>query len=183
MDRRIERSKKAIKCALTELVLEKGFENITAGQVASKAGVNRSTIYLHYSSLDYILYDIEDEVIKDIMKSAFMLTDDFSLYINRLALAILGQKEKIRAVLSSCYAHFLKKLEGAIFPLINMSRFGGTLFTKEEEKLLLIFLLDGSIGVIDSYLKTHHDPDVKEVEHLVESFISFFRDPIFQEKK
>ena len=48
MDRRIEKSKKAIMDALTSLMLEKDFDKITINEIAERANVNRGTVYLHY---------------------------------------------------------------------------------------------------------------------------------------
>lgn len=48
MDRRIQKSKQAIMDALIELMAQKDFETITINEIASKANVNRGTIYLHY---------------------------------------------------------------------------------------------------------------------------------------
>ncbi|MFW2488644.1 TetR/AcrR family transcriptional regulator [Clostridium chromiireducens] len=48
MDRRIEKSKKAIIDSLTQLMTEKNFNKITINEIADRANVNRGTIYLHY---------------------------------------------------------------------------------------------------------------------------------------
>lgn len=48
MDRRIQKSKKAIMDALVELMDQKEFGKITINEIAEKANVNRGTIYLHY---------------------------------------------------------------------------------------------------------------------------------------
>ncbi|MDF2942641.1 MAG: transcriptional regulator, TetR family [Herbinix sp.] len=57
MDRRIQKSKKAIMEAFMTLVLEKELENITIGEIAEKANVNRGTIYLHFDDK----YDLRDK--------------------------------------------------------------------------------------------------------------------------
>jgi AcrR family transcriptional regulator len=57
MDRRIQKSKQAIMDAFMTLVLEKKLENITIGEIAEKANVNRGTIYLHFTDK----YDLRDK--------------------------------------------------------------------------------------------------------------------------
>lgn len=57
MDRRIQKSKQAIMEAFMALVLEKDLENITIGEIAEKANVNRGTIYLHFTDK----YDLRDK--------------------------------------------------------------------------------------------------------------------------
>lgn len=49
VDRRITKSQGAIKKAVTELMSEKSFDDITIQDIADKADVNRGTIYLHYT--------------------------------------------------------------------------------------------------------------------------------------
>ncbi|NBD24957.1 TetR/AcrR family transcriptional regulator [Paenibacillus glycinis] len=58
-DRRILKSQEAIKSALIALMTEKKFDQITIGDISSRANVGRRTIYLHY--LDK--YDLLDHII------------------------------------------------------------------------------------------------------------------------
>jgi len=48
MDRRIEKTKKTIYCALISLMSEKDFSSITINEIANRADVNRGTIYFHF---------------------------------------------------------------------------------------------------------------------------------------
>ncbi|WP_299092303.1 TetR/AcrR family transcriptional regulator [uncultured Metabacillus sp.] len=59
VDRRIAKSQIAIKSAVTELMSEKSFDNITIQDIADRANVNRGTIYLHYTDK----YDLLDKMI------------------------------------------------------------------------------------------------------------------------
>jgi AcrR family transcriptional regulator len=49
-DRRVQRTRQALVSAFTELVLTRGYEALTAGDISRKANVGRSTFYLHYTS-------------------------------------------------------------------------------------------------------------------------------------
>lgn len=60
MDRRVEKSKKAITDALIKLMTEKDFEKITINEIADLANVNRGTVYFHFSDkYDLLNYCIE----------------------------------------------------------------------------------------------------------------------------
>ncbi|PLS08473.1 TetR/AcrR family transcriptional regulator [Neobacillus cucumis] len=61
VDRRIAKSQVAIKKAVTELMSEKSFDDITIQDIADRADVNRGTIYLHYSDK----YDLLDKMIEE----------------------------------------------------------------------------------------------------------------------
>ena len=60
-DRRILRTRDALGDALVALMHEKSFEQITVQDVLDRAGVGRSTFYVHYRDKnDLFLSDIED---------------------------------------------------------------------------------------------------------------------------
>lgn len=61
VDRRIAKSQIAIKKAVTELMAEKSFDDITIQDIADRADVNRGTIYLHYTDK----YDLLDKMIEE----------------------------------------------------------------------------------------------------------------------
>src|SRR4051794_14168414 len=61
VDRRIIKSKEAIKNAFIELMSEKNLDEITMQDISDKANVGRRTIYLHY--LDK--YDLLDKLIEE----------------------------------------------------------------------------------------------------------------------
>lgn len=61
VDRRIAKSQVAIKNAVTELLGEKSFDDITIQDIADRANVNRVTIYLHYTDK----YDLLDKMIEE----------------------------------------------------------------------------------------------------------------------
>jgi AcrR family transcriptional regulator len=57
-DRRITKTQHALKEALTELILEKGYEAVTVQDVIDRADVGRSTFYTHYIDKDELLLAI-----------------------------------------------------------------------------------------------------------------------------
>ena len=57
-DRRVGKTRKALKEALTDLILEKGYEAVTVQDVIDRADVGRSTFYAHYIDRDDLLMAI-----------------------------------------------------------------------------------------------------------------------------
>src|SRR6476659_7313908 len=57
-DRRVSRTRRALKEALTDLILEKGYEGITIQDVLDRADVGRSTFYAHFVDKDDLLMAI-----------------------------------------------------------------------------------------------------------------------------
>jgi AcrR family transcriptional regulator len=56
-DRRIERSKQALRDAMVALIMEQGFEAITVAAIAERANVGRSTFYSHFADKEDLLLD------------------------------------------------------------------------------------------------------------------------------
>ncbi|MEH7491191.1 TetR/AcrR family transcriptional regulator [Neobacillus niacini] len=84
VDRRIAKSQIAIKKAVTELMSEKSFDDITIQDIADRADVNRGTIYLHYTD-KYDLLDkmIEEHIenLRELCKSAAEMTFQEGNYV------------------------------------------------------------------------------------------------------
>ena len=60
-DRRVERTKDAIRAVFKDMVCELPYEKITVKEIAERAGINRNTFYLHYDSPDDVLHEIQTE--------------------------------------------------------------------------------------------------------------------------
>src|SRR4026209_1950526 len=57
-DRRVGKTRKALKEALTDVILEKGYEAVTVQDVIDRADVGRSTFYAHFTDKDDLLMAI-----------------------------------------------------------------------------------------------------------------------------
>ena len=57
-DRRVGKTRKALKEAITDLILEKGYEAVSVQDVIDRADVGRSTFYAHYIDKDDLLMAI-----------------------------------------------------------------------------------------------------------------------------
>ncbi|WP_246608359.1 TetR/AcrR family transcriptional regulator [Paenibacillus agaridevorans] len=62
-DRRVLRTKRVLRDALTALMEEKGFEGITVKDLTERADINRGTFYIHYRDKYDLLEQSEAEII------------------------------------------------------------------------------------------------------------------------
>lgn len=65
-DRRITRSKRALRQALIALLEERGFDSLTVNDLCDRADLNRGTFYNHFRDKENLLAVFEDEVMADI---------------------------------------------------------------------------------------------------------------------
>lgn len=66
IDRRVSRTRRAIKNALLTLMKTKGISNISVSELSETADINRKTFYMHYQSVTNVLEEIENELISDL---------------------------------------------------------------------------------------------------------------------
>lgn len=71
-NRMVEKSKKAIKDALLEIMYEKDFKHITVNELLKCANISRGTFYAHFSNLD----DVRHQLIDDLFAHADYLFGD-----------------------------------------------------------------------------------------------------------
>ena len=65
-DRRVARTKLAIREALVALIEEKGFDAISVRDISTRADINRGTFYLHYRDKFDLLEQTEMEIIQNV---------------------------------------------------------------------------------------------------------------------
>ncbi|MCQ4636984.1 TetR family transcriptional regulator C-terminal domain-containing protein [Anaerovorax odorimutans] len=73
IDRRIKRTKALLQKSLLELMKSKPVKNITIKELVDFADINRSTFYLHYTSV----YDILDELEQNLLDQLYQVFDDY----------------------------------------------------------------------------------------------------------
>ena len=65
-DRRITRSKCALRDALVELIEERGLANFSASDLCSRANLNRGTLYNNFGDKDGLLAALEADIMADL---------------------------------------------------------------------------------------------------------------------
>jgi len=116
-DPRTIRSKEMFKKAVFSLLSEDStISNLTVQKVAAKAGLNRTTFYLHFQDIQDLLSQITDEMLNE-------LSDKFVPLIHAKE---LSEKQQLTQLLDYLYNH-----RNYLLILFNMNQF-------EEELFLLL---------------------------------------------
>ena len=94
VDRRVLKTKRAIRNAFAKLMVEKDINDITIIELAEAADINRKTFYNYYSGVYQVVEDIENDIIqsyerllgnvefKQSMAAPYTLFERFSRLIN-----------------------------------------------------------------------------------------------------
>ena len=65
-DRRVIRTKRAIKNSFARLLTEKDINDITISDIAAVADINRKTFYNYYSGVHEVIDEIENDIISHV---------------------------------------------------------------------------------------------------------------------
>ena len=65
IDRRVQRTRQALRNALLELIKEKGYDSISVEEITQRANLGRATFYLHYKDKEDLLVDEFNEIVNE----------------------------------------------------------------------------------------------------------------------
>ena len=68
IDRRVVKTKRAIKEAFAKLLTQKDINDITISDIAAEANINRKTFYNYYGGIYEVVGEIEDDIVRLIDK-------------------------------------------------------------------------------------------------------------------
>ena len=169
--------------ALIELLGKKDFEYITVSEICAKAGVNRSTFYLHYENTR----DLLNETIKYLtenFRSCF--PDDANRITSRFADCELTELNYINAEYLMPFLQYIKEnrrvfatalsntstfdtelifermFENIFKPILN--RFN---YPAENQEYVIRFYLNGVMAVVALWLKDGCEKSVEEVAGII----------------
>lgn len=75
MDRRITKSKRALRAALIDLMEERGLDDVSVNDLCARADLNRGTFYNHFRDKEDLLVALEDEVMADLDRFQAQMQD------------------------------------------------------------------------------------------------------------
>ena len=67
IDKRVKRSKSALKETLLELLMDKDIDDITISEIVKNANYNRGTFYSHFASKERLLDEIIQETLTEMI--------------------------------------------------------------------------------------------------------------------
>ena len=169
MDRRVTRTRKAIRQAYFDLLLKKGDEKITVADIAREADIDRKTFYLHYSSTDEIIREFAitktQEMLRRLtLKYFFTRSFDRKIFAAEAAGILSENLEFARVLAKNSDMHFFwKQLEdSAVADLVgSYSR-----HSKVPEQDIIIrvsYFVAGASNVAQRWLRDEIDCTLEEL--------------------
>ena len=169
-DRRVKRTKTAIKHSLLSLLSSKSIDKITIKELADMANCDRKTIYNYYDSVYEILDDIELELVARVEESIELIDAAKHLENNEptemfeeLAKIIIANSELMTYMVklgkkSRLNAKIINLIKGKI---VNLLRANITTDVNYEE--LATFITAGYISVFEDWLTNNKTDDLIQI--------------------
>ena len=165
VDRRIARTRLAIREALVGLIKEKGFDALTVRDIVLLANINRGTFYLHYKDKFDLLEKTETEILNEIyqifIKTSSIgfdddhVTDQLQELIISLLVYVKDHAELMHAILGLQGDYSLvKRFRVMLDQNLKLGVLSGF---KEENFLvpkeyLIAYIIQAHLGVLQSWL-------------------------------
>lgn len=168
MDKRIVKTKKAIKDTFLQLRAKKPLEKITVKELCELAYINKSTFYCHYKDIydlsDSLELEIVHSIIKSISKNHEYTLDNPELFTKELCLAFLGHKSIINILFSGKeQSHLADQLENEIKKII-FSRYPQYI-NDIEKNILISYCIQGAYH---AYIY-NQNADIETLIHVIEN--------------
>ena len=169
--------------ALLLLLEKKEYEFITVKEICAKAGVNRSTFYLHYESIDDLLLETLEminkrfneafnnkviDINKDDKDNLFFITDAYLIpYLN-----FIKENKKIYTLIHDKPLIFkkqqtFKKLYTELFSVI-LDRYG---VLESQKEYIFSYFSFGLVAVIQKWIENDCKDDIEEMAKLMRNLI------------
>lgn len=176
-DRRVIKTKRAIKNSFAQLLNEKPLNDITVSDIAVRADINRKTFYNYYAGV----YEVVDEIENDlIIRIDTLLTEpDFEVNANRPYMVF----EKLTAIINKdpeffSYLMGMNANSSMSIKLVDMLKAKAKsilikYLTVDEQKLdlMLEFMVTGSVAVYRQWFNSDRREPLEEISKSINLLI------------
>ena len=148
-DLRVLRTRKAIRDAFCSMIMEMDYQDITIKELTRRAMINRNTFYLHYSSIDALLRELQDEIAGTFIEEQVSYTRMTDLRrMIRVFFEYMATRSPLqdRLLCSGSYQFFYDRINRQIMEhrkLVNRGAFG-----MDEAAENIVFAYYGGITAI-----------------------------------
>lgn len=172
--------------ALLSLLEKKDIDFITVTEITQKAGVNRSTFYLHYDTI----YDLLEETVENLNKefissfpakvpyevkssqSAFLITEEYLIpYLNfckknKRILKLIHQKPH----LFQSERAYRKMYDSIFYPAIAQ-------FLEDETKRIynLEFFTQGVAGIVQKWIQLDCETEIEDLIKIIKDCVGYHK--------
>ncbi|MFS0781472.1 TetR/AcrR family transcriptional regulator [Bacillus sp. 1P06AnD] len=172
------RSRKMIRHAFVELVLEKDIEKITIRNIVEKAEISRGTFYAHYSDIYAVFEEIENEIMGEIavilneFKSADIIQNPRPC-LEKMALFFNQDIEFYRKSINTKYTpNYVKNIkELLVVKILSYEETHSSIQKSKEFTLRVHFYVGGLISLFQEWLEGTFECTLNELTATITKFM------------
>lgn len=166
-DRRVRKTKKALRESLAELLMESSIQNITVRELTDKADIHRSTFYANFKDIYDLYNQTEDFVIQEISETLSTEHDlDARAFFGVLLQYIIDNRQVSRLILTGNINGVFTNRISTLFKGLCIECWKKQHNLKCSDKELdyyAQFFLSGSIGIIGEWVMSDFECSMEEI--------------------
>ncbi len=172
-DRRITKTKKAIREVYFSMLKEKNAPRITITEIAKRANIDRKTFYLHYDSPEAIMKEFYQGLINEFLlilekNDFFDRSFDISSLFQSLNILIDRDIELYRHIAKMpSYFTFLEEIKNIVKSVVMEALSNGLKMPQEEVELYAEFYSSGTTFAYFTWLKNEMNLTETKVSDIV----------------
>ena len=172
-NRKTKYTKMVIQDSLIGLMKEKSISKITIKEICEHADINRTTFYAHYTDQYQLLNSIEEETlswVKEIIAGFSGKTDkkDFISNIEKVFEYLIENRNHIQILMSEQGdIAFQRDLLSVIYEQCGIWLVNDSNADAGKSELYFVFLVSGSVGLIQHWLKTGLNETAGEMSEII----------------
>jgi len=178
-DRRVRKTKRALREGLAELLTEKSIQKITVTELTDKVDIHRSTFYANYTDIYDLYSQVEDATIKEISDIfSENYTVDSKAFLEILFQYMFENRQVCRMFLGknvspTFYSRLIDLLEEA-YMVCWRNEYGFT-GTAEELEYYVHFHLSGSLAVVGKWVDGNFEYTTEQLVKIFADMDVYFR--------
>lgn len=171
-DRRVTKTKKAIKNAFVNLLAEKDVNDISVTDVASVADVDRKTIYNYYNGVYAIQEEIETEFVDRlnvVLEEIGQTTVDNPYHIFEKLTGILNQNIEFysRLMKVDAQSHLLRKIKRVIKVRLKNALMQTSIKDSPEIDMISEYVTSGMVAVYQNWFNSPREKSLEDFSNNV----------------
>ncbi|MDE6087403.1 MAG: TetR/AcrR family transcriptional regulator [Oscillospiraceae bacterium] len=179
MDRRVQKTKAAIRQAYFSLLMEKKSRKMTVTELARRANIDRKTFYLHYDTTDEVLKDYHQELTRKllgILREQDFFTQQFDMtnFYSAINQVVNENMDLFRQIaLMDCANWFWKQsLESLIKGICDIYQ-EKCAVPRQELCLYSRFILTGTLEIYQQWLRGNLPVSLEELGRMTTNVALF----------
>ncbi len=175
LDRRVKRTRQAIKISFLALAKDKPVDQITVKEVMGRADVNRATFYAHFSNISDLVSALEEDVADAVIRSAersVARSADPAEVADAIFSAIISDTQIYEWLVSPNSTGRAKKLiceYARTHCVVNWTQ--GSKLDRDEADCLFDFLFEGCFGILNRWSVGSSDVESQKAKETLHSLI------------